>query len=64
VDHHLVPRNLYKCKEVVLLPHAKELTKDLRIRFVALHKVDLGYKKIGDTLKLSFSTGQGHTEVF
>jgi len=36
-------------------------SKDLIIRMVALHKVDLGYKK---TLKLSYSTGQGHTEVF
>ena len=38
--------------------------KDLRIRMVALHKDGLGYKKIGNTLKLSYSTGQGHTEVF
>jgi len=39
--------------------HGKELSKDLRIRsrIVALHKVDLGYKKIGNTLKLSYSTG-------
>jgi len=29
--------------------HGKELSKDLRIRIVALHKVDPGYKKIGNT---------------
>jgi len=36
-----------------IAPHGKEFCKDLRIRIVALHKVDLGYKKIGNTLKLS-----------
>jgi len=44
--------------------HGKELSKDSWIRIVALHKVDLGYKKIGNTLKLRCSTGQCHTEVF
>jgi len=29
----------------------------LRIRIVALYKGDLGYMKIGNTLKLSYSTG-------
>jgi len=43
-----------------MAPHGK----DLRIRMVALHKVDLGYKNIGNTLKPSYSTGQGHTKVF
>jgi len=44
-----------------MAPYGKELSKDLRIRIVALYKVDY---KIGNTLKLSYSTGQGHTEVF
>ena len=47
-----------------MAPHGKELSKDLRIRSVALHKDGVGYKKIGNTLKLSYSTRQGHTEVF
>ncbi|MEQ2293386.1 hypothetical protein AMECASPLE_032804 [Ameca splendens] len=37
--------------------HGKELYDDLKIYiFVALHKADLGYKKIANTLKLSCST--------
>jgi len=46
-----------------MAPHGKEFSKDLRIKIVALHKDGLGYKKIGNTLKLSYSTGQDHTEV-
>jgi len=34
----------------------KQLSKDLRSRIVALHKDGLGYKKIGNTLKLRYST--------
>ncbi len=37
-------------------PHGKELSENLRIRIVALHKDGLGYKKFGNTLKLSYST--------
>ncbi len=36
--------------------HGKELSEDLRIRIVALHKDGRGYKKFGNTLKLSYST--------
>jgi len=39
-----------------MAPHGKELSEDLRIRIVALHKDGLGYKKIGNTPKLSYST--------
>ncbi len=31
-------------------------SEDLRIRIVALHKDDLGYKKFGNSLELSYST--------
>ncbi len=45
--------------------HGKELSEDLRIRIVALHKDGRGYKKSGNSLELSYSTvSQGHTEVF
>ncbi len=37
-------------------PHGKELSEDLRIRIVALHKDVLGYKKFGNSLELSYST--------
>ncbi len=36
--------------------HGKELSEDSRIRIVALHKDGLGYKKFGNSLKLSYST--------
>ncbi len=36
--------------------HGKELSEDLRIRIVALHKDGLGYKKFGNSLGLSYST--------
>ncbi len=36
--------------------HGKELSEDLRIRIVALHKDGLGYKKFGNSLELSYST--------
>ncbi len=39
-----------------MAPHGKELSEDLRIRTVALHKDGLGYKKISINLKLSYST--------
>ncbi len=39
-----------------IAPHGKELSEDLRIRIVALHKDGRGYKKFGNTLKLSYST--------
>ncbi len=39
-----------------MAPHGKELSEDLRIRIVALHKDGLGYKKFGNSLKLSYST--------
>ncbi len=39
-----------------MAPHGKELSEDLRIRIVALHKDGLGYKKFGNTLKPSYST--------
>ncbi len=32
-----------------MAPHGKELSEDLRIRIVALHKDGLGYKKFGNT---------------
>ncbi len=39
-----------------MAPHSKELSEDLRIRIVALHKYGLGYKKFGNSLELSYST--------
>ncbi len=39
-----------------MAPHGKELSEDLRIRIVALHKDGLGYKKFCKTLELSYST--------
>ncbi len=39
-----------------MAPHGKELSEDLRIRIVALHKDGRGYKKISNNLKLSYST--------
>ncbi len=39
-----------------MAPHGKELSEDLRIRIVSLHKDDLGYKKFCKTLELSYST--------
>jgi len=46
-----------------MAPHGKELSKDLRNRIVVLHKNGQGYKKIGNILKLSCRTGQGHAKV-
>ncbi len=39
-----------------MAPHGKELSEDLRIRIVALHKDGLAYKKFGNSLELSYST--------
>ncbi len=39
-----------------MAPHGKELSEDLKKRFVALHKDGVGYKKIAKILKLSCST--------
>ena len=39
-----------------MAPHGKELSEDLKIRIVALHKDGQGYRKIANTLKLSCST--------
>ncbi len=39
-----------------MAPHGKELSGDLRIRIVALHKDGLGYKKFGNNLELSYTT--------
>jgi len=39
-----------------IAPHGKELSEDLRIRKVALHKEGRGYKKFGNNLELSYST--------
>ncbi len=39
-----------------MAPHGKELSEDLRIIIVALHKDGLGYKKFGNSLELSYST--------
>ncbi len=36
--------------------HSKELSEDLRMKIVALHKDGLGYKKFGNSLELSYST--------
>ncbi len=41
-----------------MAPHGKELSEDLRIRIVALHKVGLGYKKFGNSRELSYSKGR------
>ncbi len=38
-----------------MAPHGKELSEDLRISVVALHKDGLGYKKFGNSLELSYS---------
>ncbi len=40
-----------------MAPHGKELE-------LLLHKDGLGYKKFGNSLKLSYSSDQGHIEVF
>ncbi len=39
-----------------MAPHDKELSEDLRIRIVALHKDGQGYTKFGNSLELSYST--------
>ncbi len=39
-----------------MAPHGKELSEDLKIRVVALHKDGVGYKKIAKTLNLICST--------
>ncbi len=39
-----------------MAPHGKELSEDLRIIIVALNKDGRGYKKFGNSLKLSYST--------
>ncbi len=39
-----------------MAPHGKELSEDLRITIVALHKDGLGYKKFCNSLELSYST--------
>ncbi len=39
-----------------MAPHGKELSEDLRIRIVALHKDGRGYKKFGNSLEPSYST--------
>ncbi len=39
-----------------MAPHGKELSEDLRIRIVALHKDGRGYKKFSNSLKPSYST--------
>ncbi len=48
-----------------MAPHGKELSEDLRIRIIALHKDGLGYKKFDNQpeTELQYS-GQGHSEVF
>ncbi len=38
-----------------MAPHGKQLSEDLNIIIVALHKDGVGYKKIAKTLKLSCS---------
>ncbi len=38
-----------------MAPHGKELSEDLRLRIVALHKDGRGYKKFGNSLELSYS---------
>ncbi|KAL0146781.1 hypothetical protein M9458_057913, partial [Cirrhinus mrigala] len=37
-------------------PHGKELSEDLTIRIVALHKDGQGYKRFSNNLKLSYGT--------
>ncbi len=39
-----------------MAPHGKELSENLRIRIVALHKDGVGYKKFSNNLVLSYST--------
>ena len=39
-----------------MAPHGKELSEDLKRHIVALHEDGQGYKKIANTLKLSYST--------
>ena len=39
-----------------MAPHGKELSEDLKKHIVVLHEDGQGYKKIANTLKLSFST--------
>ncbi len=39
-----------------MAPHGKELSEDLRIRMVALHKDGLGYTKFSNSLELSYNT--------
>ncbi len=39
-----------------IAPHGKELSEDLRIIIVALHKDGLDYKKFSNSLELSYST--------
>ncbi len=39
-----------------MAPHGKELSEDLRIRIVVLHKDGVGYKKFGNSQELSYST--------
>ena len=39
-----------------MAPHGKELSEDFKRRIAALHENGQGYKKIANTLKLSFST--------
>ena len=39
-----------------MAPHSKELSEDLKRHIFVLHEDGLGYKKIANTLKLSFST--------
>ncbi len=39
-----------------MAPHGKELSEDLRIKIVALHRDGLGYKKLCNSLELSYST--------
>ncbi len=47
-----------------MAPHSKELSEDLRIRIVALHKDGLGNKKFGNSLELSYSTVAGVIQRF
>ncbi len=39
-----------------MAPHGKELSEDLRIRIVALHKDGLRYKKFSNSLEMSYNT--------
>ncbi len=46
----------------IMAPHGKKSSEDLKR--IALHKDDVGYKKIAKTLKLSCSTvAKDHTAV-